>query len=722
MTRSFIRRPLALGALFLLLAAAGAASAQVVIVDNADTGFSVLAEAWSTASGTGQYGTDYRYRSTTLTPAGLVEWRPNLPAAGQYAVDVWYRTAVDRPSNACFTVAHVGGSTDVLVDQRVNGSTWFNIGSWEFAAGTAQAVTLTSAAESGKSIVADAVRFRRLDTTASAAEVRACWLTHYTYVGKTDTQLRQIAQNMLAGNINTVYVGMYSGQTVWWPSQAYKTAGGSWGSSTIDYAARLTTIFHEEGLKVGAWLEYGLAVGYETHAVAVAHPDWLARTYAGDAVTGENGGFVFISPGHPDGTQMLVDMVTELAANYDFDDIQLDRIRWSREDTGREYGYEQVTRNLYFQTYAAYPPTNVNDAQWVAFREGLVDDVMERCYAAIKAANPHIVVSAAPTGYYGIQQFMQRWSDWVYGGYIDFVMPQMYMTTLATFQTEFNKQAALIPDHLDLLGVGYRAQDDDDWQLVASELDYARNLSVPHACLWVYHQYTSQIAIQDEIDNLPAAGEPWELPAYNPFVSPFSCQLFVDNSDGTPAYNEYGGWAASAQADYFRFNSRVTAGGADAYATFGLAIPLSGRYDVWTWYTASSNRNPAAEYDIQHYNGTTPMWIDQRSAGGQWVPLGRYIFESGPLATRVTLATAGSSVAEYTSSDAIRLRLVGYALCDANGDGVVDALDYTLWLNCGLTGPNAGPTSGDCEAFDCDDDLDLDLRDLAELQRRFGGA
>lgn len=60
----------------------GAGRAQVVIVDNADVGFSVLAESWTTVSATGQYGADYRYRLTGA-PFGGVEWRPNLPKIGR---------------------------------------------------------------------------------------------------------------------------------------------------------------------------------------------------------------------------------------------------------------------------------------------------------------------------------------------------------------------------------------------------------------------------------------------------------------------------------------------------------------------------------------------------------------------------------------------------------------------------------------------------------------
>jgi uncharacterized lipoprotein YddW (UPF0748 family) len=692
---------------------------QTLVVDNDDPGFSVLSQSWPTASVAGQYGNDYRYRSTTQAP-GEVEWRPTITVPGDYTVSVWYRSGNDRPYNAPYTVHYDGGSQVVPVDQRVNGSQWVPIGTYPFAAGNTGSIQLSSAAEPGKSIVADAVRFYRPPDGTAVPELRACWLTHYKYLPADEAGLRAIAQNIRAGNMNTVYFAVYSGATVWWPSKAYQSAGGSWGSGATDYGERLIRIFHEEGLKVGAWFEYGLALGPASHPIAQAHPEWLARDRAGDPVTGENGGFVFISPGSADGVAMVVEMARELAANYNFDDIQLDRIRWGRKTTGREYGYEDCTADLYRAVYGVDPPNNVDNPTWVAFREGLVNDVMDQCYNAIKSENPEIVVSSAPTGAYGITQHMQRWSDWVEGGYMDLVMPQMYKTTLSAFITEFNTQAAQAPAHIDKLGVGYRASDPNDWTLVADQLLYAQSQGVPHGCLWVYHTYSSQVAIQDEIDHLPLTGQPWAPPAYNPYASDRMWQIIVDNLDGAPRYAETGGWINSAQPDFFRFNSRVAAGGAPSEARFSAEIPISGRYDAFVWYTASGNRNDAAPYTVTHFNGESVIVVDQRTDGGQWVPAGRWIFEAGPMSERVSVSTAGSDAGEYTSSDAVKLVLSGYALGDADGDGKVVFAEFEGASLC-MTGPAGGPIGAACEAFDFNDDTDIDLADLASFQTFFTG-
>lgn len=160
-----------------------------VIVDNSDAGFSVLSQTWSLANLSGQYGADYRFKLTSDSPPGEVEWRPTLPLAGTYEVALYYRsTGSGRPSNAAYTVHHANGSTNVTVNQQINGSTWVAIGTYSFVPGTTGRLTLTSQAEAGKTIVADAARWRFVNDpqpgdydgdgdvdTADFAVFEACW-------------------------------------------------------------------------------------------------------------------------------------------------------------------------------------------------------------------------------------------------------------------------------------------------------------------------------------------------------------------------------------------------------------------------------------------------------------------------------------------------------------------------------------------------------------------
>jgi hypothetical protein len=51
-------------------------------------------------------------------------------------------------------------------------------------------------------------------------------------------------------------------------------------------------------------------------------------------------------------------------------------------------------------------------------------------------------------------------------------------------------------------------------------------------------------------------------------------------------------------------------------------------------------------------------------------------------------------------------------LGDANGDGLIDASDYTFLYNCS-TGPGGGPVLPGCNSVDFEGDGDVDLKDFA---------
>ncbi len=363
-----------------------------------------------------------------------------------------------------------------------------------------------------------------------AHELRACWLTNYYYESKTEAELKAAARDMKEHGINTVYVAVYASMKPLWPSDACKAAGGA--PSQKDWPAILIPIFKSQGLCVGAWFEYGMMVGYADHAIAKAHPDWLQVQENGDPKSEENRsattkeGMVFLSPGSEPAMKLLEDMVAELASRYDFDDIQLDRFRWTRaSQDGREFGYEKATAEKYKARTGKNPPSDKNAVDWVAFREELVNQAVRRCYQRIKSIKPAVVVSTAPVGSYGVRQHMQRWQTWLEQGYMDLVIPQIYITpgemaaSPLVFQMELEKHLRMAGTHRDQLAVGLRAMEADDAPSVENQIRHARSRGVYGACLWVYHIYRDNtVAIRDELDLLSKPGHVWEQPARNPYV------------------------------------------------------------------------------------------------------------------------------------------------------------------------------------------------------------
>ncbi len=87
-------------------------------------------------------------------------WRPDIAREGEYAVYIAYRSLPESTESAHYTVRHLGGSSEFLVNQRIGGGTWIYLGTFPFGKGKDGCVVLDGGATGSKGVVcADAVRF-----------------------------------------------------------------------------------------------------------------------------------------------------------------------------------------------------------------------------------------------------------------------------------------------------------------------------------------------------------------------------------------------------------------------------------------------------------------------------------------------------------------------------------------------------------------------------------
>ena len=92
-------------------------------------------------------------------------WRPEIPERGEYAVYISYKSLPESTSKAHYTVHHLGGNSEFIVNQKIGGGTWIYLGTFEFGKGSDGYVSLTNVVPEGyesekKNLVtADAVRF-----------------------------------------------------------------------------------------------------------------------------------------------------------------------------------------------------------------------------------------------------------------------------------------------------------------------------------------------------------------------------------------------------------------------------------------------------------------------------------------------------------------------------------------------------------------------------------
>ena len=136
---------------------------NMVIVDNTAATFT---GTWTLETVSSAYGGNHRYATTvTGSPTATATFTPTIPAAGYYAVYVWYRPSGSgtTTADARITVKHAGGTTVWSQNQNQDGYTWKYIGTYYFEAGsnpaTGSVVIDNLSSTAGNRVIADAVRF-----------------------------------------------------------------------------------------------------------------------------------------------------------------------------------------------------------------------------------------------------------------------------------------------------------------------------------------------------------------------------------------------------------------------------------------------------------------------------------------------------------------------------------------------------------------------------------
>ena len=91
----------------------------------------------------------------------LIEWIPEIPESGNYAVYASYQSFPNSTEQALYTIHHAGGETTIAVNQTMGGGTWIYLGNFKFTAHEQahERIVLTNQSnKSGKIITADAIK------------------------------------------------------------------------------------------------------------------------------------------------------------------------------------------------------------------------------------------------------------------------------------------------------------------------------------------------------------------------------------------------------------------------------------------------------------------------------------------------------------------------------------------------------------------------------------
>ena len=165
---------------------------------------------------------------------------------------------------------------------------------------------------------------------------------------------------------------------------------------------------------------------------------------------------IFLAPNHPEVNNYLITVFKELLDNYKIDGLHLDYIRYQDAEYGRNpYAIAKFKRdvgrdpNPWFlemeRSNIASPRLIGNMKKWNNAKRKSITSLVKETKNLINDLFPNVILSAAvkPNLYVARERFLQDWGAWLAAGYIDWVVPMNYSTSMR----EFSQNISVINDN-----------------------------------------------------------------------------------------------------------------------------------------------------------------------------------------------------------------------------------------------------------------------------------
>jgi uncharacterized lipoprotein YddW (UPF0748 family) len=224
---------------------------------------------------------------------------------------------------------------------------------------------------------------------------------------------------------------------------------------------------HSYGLRVHAWVNVFLLWSSdqkpknENHLL-YQHPEWctvdangikdIQRRATDFNTLGTEG--IYLSPLLPEVRKYLIDIIQELATNYDLDGIHLDYVRYAKNC----YDYNPIGRILFREKYGIDPLLlTLSDKslykglelaeidslmlKWEDFRRDAISDFVHNARKNLREIRPSLQLSAAvkPDPDDACKNFFQDWQYWLRQDWLDFVVLMNYTKDTKQFQKILRK-------------------------------------------------------------------------------------------------------------------------------------------------------------------------------------------------------------------------------------------------------------------------------------------
>jgi uncharacterized lipoprotein YddW (UPF0748 family) len=288
-----------------------------------------------------------------------------------------------------------------------------------------------------------------VSAATAAPPVRGVWLSN---VGSDAMASRaglvQVVARCKAVGVNTIYPVVWNRGYTLYPSPLMEREFGVAMDPRLrgfDPLKELIELAHAEGIRVVAWFEFGFAASYQQPdggRILRNRPEWRALDRKGKLVS--RNGFQWMNAFDPAVQDFMLAMLKEVVSKYDVDGVQGDDRLPACPNTA---GYDAKTIATYRAEHnGAAPPSNYADPEWTQWRSDKLSDFVERTYRELKAMEPDLCVSWAPSVWpWSRNQYLQDWPRWAREGWGDEFCPQVYRRRLDEYRATLEAVREQVP-------------------------------------------------------------------------------------------------------------------------------------------------------------------------------------------------------------------------------------------------------------------------------------
>ncbi len=269
-------------------------------------------------------------------------------------------------------------------------------------------------------------------TIISNGQDRAMWATIWS--SNTAAKIDNIINDASINNFNKVFLQVrYRADAMYIPNRIDSTYQNNelrcyiLKDPTFDPLRYAIVKAKEKNIEIHAWVPifvvtpHDLSKISETH-IYNTHKEWLTYDQSGVVMAYNSHEGAFLDPGISDVQNYTLDILRDIAINYNIDGIQLDYIRYPDS----LYGFNPIA----IQNFK-----NSDTNNFAAWKQMQINSFVQKSFRMLKEIDTNIQVSAAVFGNQrkAIDMFSQNWKTWLNQNYIDKVYVMAYNTSDKSF-------------------------------------------------------------------------------------------------------------------------------------------------------------------------------------------------------------------------------------------------------------------------------------------------